>query len=130
MSTVKKIGIWVDNSIANLMEYTTGMIKTITVESEMLKLGLDYNTSYGNPAFAQIYEQKLQSEIYNKLIKMLENCKEVILFGPTYNKVKLYNKLVTDFGFKGTRIAVVKTDEMTKKEQEAFLEERFSKSNL
>ena len=130
MSAVKKIGIWVDNSIANLMEYTTGMIKTITVESDVLKLGLDYNTSYGNPAFAQIYEQKLQSEIYHKLSKMLENCKEVILFGPTYTKVKLYNKLVTDFGFKGTRIAVVKTDKMTKKEQEAFLEERFSKSNL
>ena len=130
MSTVKKIGIWVDYSITNLMEYTAGVVKTVTDESNLVKQCLDYNMGNYNPAMARIYEQNLQSEIYYKLSKLLENCKEVILFGPTYKKVKLYNILVRDFGFKNIRIAVVKTDNMTKPEQEAFLEERFSKSNL
>ena len=130
MSTVKKIGIWVDHSITNLMEYTAGVVKTVTDESNLVKQCLDYNMGNYNPAMARIYEQNLQSEIYYKLSKLLENCKEVILFGPTYKKVKLYNILVRDFGFKNVRIAVVKTDNMTKPEQEAFLEERFSKSNL
>lgn len=126
MTTTKKLGIWMDHSNANLMEFSTGSIETKTIESkfthevkiESLKKG---ETIMHNK------EHHLQSEYYNSLGKIIKNYEGVILFGPTDAKDELFNVLRADHHFEKIIIEVQDADRMTINQQHAFVKEHFSR---
>ncbi len=127
MDTAKNLGIWMDHSSANLMEFTTDPIETKTIESKFTheakeqSLGKSENLMHNK-------EQHQQSEYYRKLGGIIRNYEEVILFGPTDAKLELFNLLRADHLFEKIKIEIKQTDKMTQNQQHAFVREYFSKS--
>ena len=129
MIIAKNIGIWMNHSIAYIMEFTSGLITTITVESKPNLQGNKLGTS-NNESLSFFNDQHIQAEYYKKLEASIHDCKEVILFGPTYAKVKLYHVLRTDNRFAKTKIGVTQAENMTKTQQHEFVINHFSKKRF
>ncbi len=122
----KKIGIWMDHSIANLMEYTVEAIQTKTIIKDTVpKVN---NSNFGKSEnLMHNKEQHQQNEYYERLGEEIKKYNDVILFGPTNAKVELVNMLSEDQHFSGIKIELKQTDQMTENQQHAFVKEFFSK---
>ena len=130
MIITKNIGIWMNHSIAYIMEFTAGLITTITVESNP-DYKLDDKLCFADNNSLSLYkEHYIQTAYYKKLEESISDCSEVILFGPTNAKVKLYNLLRIDKRFAKTNIEVTQAQEMNQSEQLDFVTKHFSKNRF
>ena len=121
----KKIGIWMDHSMAHLMEYSKNPFEIKTIESnftQQQKLN-SFKKGEAHMHNKELYEQ---SKYYKKLIDVVKKYKEVILFGPTNAKEELFNELAADIRFKDVKIQVKQTDKMTARQQHAFVIDFFT----
>jgi stalled ribosome rescue protein Dom34 len=123
--TRKKIGIWMDHSIAHLMEYSNNPFEIKTIESNFTHQE-KVNSFLKGEIHMHNKEQQEQAKYYKKLIDVIKKYKEVILFGPTNAKEELYNVLNADNRFGDVKIQVKQTDKMTQKQQHAFVKDFFS----
>lgn len=127
MKTKKKLGIWMNHSIAHLMEFTANHFEIKTIESKftnkikMQALAKSENLMHNK-------EKQQLSDYYKKLSETIKNYKQVILFGPTNAKVELFDLLSEDFRFLKIKIEIKETDKMTENQQHAFVREYFSKA--
>ena len=125
MTITKKLGIWIDHSSAHLTEFTTGPMKTKTIESDFTfqdrtqTLARSENVMHNK-------EQQRHSEYYKKMGEEITNYQEVILFGPTDAKTELFNLLRADRRYEKIKIEVRQTDKMTEHQQHTFIREYFS----
>ena len=127
MVITKKIGIWMNHSIAYIMEFTAGLITTIIVESDNEK-DKQHTFNLENDNFSQFTkEQIIQTDFYKKMSEQISECQQVILFGPTYAKVNFYHQLKADSRFSKTRIDVTQAQEMNQIQQQDFVTNHFSK---
>lgn len=126
MTTAKNLGIWMDHANANLMEFTTDPIKTITMDSNFTHEDKEQSLGKSENQMHQ-KEQHRQSEYYKKLGETIRKYESVILFGPTDAKVELYNVLRADHRFAKIKIEIKQADKMTENQQHAFVKEYFSK---
>jgi stalled ribosome rescue protein Dom34 len=129
MKKVKRIGIWMDHSSANLMEFTSDPIKTTVIASKFTHQEKEHSLEKGE---SQMHnkEQHQQAEYYNKLGEIIRNYEEVILFGPTDAKTELFNLLRANHLFAKIKIEIQQTDKMTEFKQHEFVKEYFTKSEL
>jgi len=125
MTTAKKMGIWLDHSSANLMEFTKDSIETKIITSEFTHDVKEKSLSNKGEKKMHLKEQNKQNEYYKKLGDTIKNYNDVILFGPTEAKVELFNVLRADRGFSNIKIEVKQTDKMTENQQHAFVKEYF-----
>jgi stalled ribosome rescue protein Dom34 len=125
MTTSKDLGIWMDHSNANLMEYTTDPIeiKTIPSQNETKE-----NSQGSSENATNNKEQHRQSDFYKRLGETIRNYDSIVLFGPTNAKTELYNILKDDHRFAKIKIEVRPADKMTENQQHAFVKEYFSKN--
>lgn len=127
MAQERYLGIWMDHSVAHLMEYTHDPIQTKTIASKFTHqskenaLGKSENLMHNK-------EQYQQSEYYKNLGEVIKNYNEVILFGPTAAKVELLNSLRSDHSFSKIKIEIKQADKMTENQQHAFVKEHFSRN--
>lgn len=126
MEQAKNLGIWMDHSSANLMEFTADPITTRTIESKFTHQVKEHSLSKSEKLMHNA-EQHQQAEYYKKIGDAIRNCEEVILFGPTDAKVELYNILKDDHRFEKTKMRVEQTDKMTENQQHAFVRNYFSR---
>jgi hypothetical protein len=124
-SPVKKLGIWMDHSVANLMEFTTDPIVTKTIYSDTSQQGKDSDISK-NENLAHNKEQHRQAEYYKKIEEEIKHYAEIILFGPTSAKAELFNLISENHHFSKIKIEVKQTDKMTKNQQHAFVKKHFT----
>lgn len=127
METEKKLGIWMDHSIAHLTGLTANTIKTKTITSKFTHEEKEHSLDKGEKNMHN-KEQHQQSEYYKSLSDEIKNYEEVILFGPTDAKVELLNVLRANHLFAKIKIEIKQTDKMTENQQHAFVREHFSKS--
>jgi hypothetical protein len=126
MSTAKCLGIWMDHSMAHLMNYANDRIEARTIESKFtheekaLSLGKSESLMHNK-------EQHEQSEYYKTLLAEIRNYDQVVLFGPTDAKSELANLLKDDHCFEKIAVAVRQADKMTANQMHAFVEEYFHK---
>lgn len=125
MSTVNRIGIWMDHSSAHLMEFTTEPIKSTIIESKFTHQEKEHSMNRSENIMHN-KEQQLQSEYYKKLGESIKNYDEVVLFGPTDAKVELFNTLKSNHLFAKIKIEVKQSDKMTENQKHAFVREYFS----
>ena len=124
MKTDKKLGIWMDNSTAHIIELTTADVETSIVASAFTNeereqtLGKSEHVMHNK-------EQQQQSVYYKKLSDIIAGYDDVLLFGPTNAKAELYNTLKTDQHFKDIKIEVQSADKMTEHQQQAFVKNYF-----
>ncbi len=126
MKTKKHLGIWMDHSIAHLLELNGDSIENKTIIAEVGEQ--DEALSTRDETLIQNKEQNELSGFFNRLSEVIINYDEVLLFGPTNAKTELVNILKSDHHFDEVRIAVKPADKMTVNQQEAFVKEYFNTS--
>ncbi|MES2681321.1 MAG: hypothetical protein V4635_15605 [Bacteroidota bacterium] len=124
METKKQIGVWMDHSIAHVMEPKNSGIITSCVRSEFTNQ-VKQNALHKNENLMHNKEHQLQSAYYHKIMEVIKNHEEVLLFGPTSAKEELSNLLKTDHHFKTVKVEVKHGDKMTENQQHAFVKDHF-----
>lgn len=125
MTQGKKIGIWMDHSNANLMEFTTDQMQTQTLESKFTHDVMEQSLSKGEHLMHNKSQHQL-ADYYKQLGEVIKGYEGVVLFGPTDAKTELHNILKADHHFDKIKIEVKPTDKMTEHQQHAFVKEYFS----
>ncbi|TDE30561.1 MULTISPECIES: hypothetical protein [Flavobacterium] len=127
MKTTKKLGIWMDHSMAHLMEFTSKHFEIETIESKLNNQEKNTNSAKSeNSNFSK--EKKQLFDYYKKIGEAIKNYKRVILFGPTDAKIELFNFLSEDTRFLKIKFEIKDTDKMTENQQHSFVKEYFSRA--
>lgn len=128
MKTTKQLGIWMDHSIAHLMEFKNGNIVSKTIEAETIILQEDIEINWKDETSIQNKEQYNLSHYFKKLINVIKDYDEVLLFGPTEAKSELFNLIDNIHYMDMIKIAIKTTDKMPEDMQQNFVREYFNKS--
>ena len=124
MKTIKRMGIWMDRSVAFLMDLTDKTITEKSILSEFTQKEKE-NSLRKNEIFMHNKEQHQQSGYYKALSDTIRNYQEVILFGPTDAKNELLNLLKADHLFENIKIEIRDSDKMTENQMHDFVREYF-----
>jgi hypothetical protein len=127
MKPTKKLGIWMDHSIAYLMEFTSDPFEIKTIESKFSYKKKMEALARSENLMHQKEDQYLTS-YYKKLAAIIKDYSEVVLFGPTDAKVELSGILREDVGFANIKIEIKETDKMTANQKNAFVNSYFSEA--
>lgn len=125
MKSKKQLGIWMDHSVAYLLELANGKITTKTLEStpafpeQVPDLRL-------NESLMNNKEQNEVSGLFKKISAVIKNYDEVLLFGPTNAKTELFNILKENRHYEKIKIVVKPADKMTDNQQQDFIKEFFN----
>lgn len=124
MEATKKMGIWMDYSMAYLMEFTSNPFEIKTVEST----SFDTTTIHPINKLPILLEKRkrLLFSYYNKIAREINNYDRIILFGPTNAKIEFFDVLSEDERFLKTKIEITNTDQMNPAEQHQFIKTYFS----
>jgi hypothetical protein len=126
MEAIKRLGIWMDHSKANLIEYNT--------ISEPLVIELNYShqnkmADLHHSESGMHHKEKQIQEVYFKKIGVeILKYNQVVLFGPTNAKDELHNYLSKTVQFKDVRFNVLDADKMTDNQQKAYVDSHFNSS--
>ena len=125
MKVANRLGIWMDHSSANLMEFTTEPIETKTIASKFTHQ-IKEDTIHKSEKEMHQKENHQQSEYYHLIGEQIKHFDEVILFGPTSAKTELLNLLKSDHHFDKIKIETKQADKMTETAQHAFVRDYFA----
>ena len=114
------MGIWMDHSIAFLMEVEKKKVVETIVEIEVSALEKDYDSGK-NEKLEYNKGQQFQSNFYKEISESIKNYQDVILFGPTEAKNELLNLLKADHQFDKINIKVQNSDKMNAFEMHEFV---------
>ena len=124
MKNIKKVGIWMDHSIAYVMELKDDVIVENIVALETFQPDNESDLAK-NEKLSQNKEQQLQANYYKKLSEIIKSYQEVVLFGPTEAKNELLNLLKADHLFDNIKFNAVLSDKMSAKQMHDFVKEYF-----
>ncbi|NDP26672.1 MAG: hypothetical protein GZ087_04495 [Flavobacterium sp.] len=126
MKSKNKLGIWMDHSIAYIMEFTSNPFEIKTIESKVSPpKKMEISVISENLMLSK--EQKQLFIYYKKLSQVIKGYKRVLLFGPTNAKVELFDILSEDESFVNIKIEIKETDKMTANQKDDFVKSYFSK---
>lgn len=125
MTAVKKLGIWMDNSAAHLIEFTSSPMQTKVIESSGSSIVSEHGVNK-NENNMHNKEQHRQSDYYKKIGGEILQYDEVVLFGPTNAKSELANMLKEDHRFASIKLEIKSSDKMTENQEHAFVKDYFS----
>jgi len=125
MKTRKRLGIWMDHSIAHLMEFTNKHFEVKTIESKLTNEVKKESLSNSESLLSN-KKKGLLLDYYKKLSEAIKDYEQVILFGPTNAKIEFFDLLSEDIRFLKIKFEIKNTDEMTENQQQDFVQEYFS----
>ena len=125
MKAVKRIGIWMDHTRANVMEFTSDPTETITIISPFTRDQKEAGLRHSEQLMHN-KEQHEEAAYYKQVGEVISGCDEVILFGPTDAKTELFNLMKADRHFENIKIEVKQTDKLTENQQQVFVRDYFS----
>ncbi|MFC4141281.1 hypothetical protein [Pedobacter mendelii] len=120
----KKIGIWMDHSVANLMDYPASPILTRTIECNFTSKAKEEALTRGESTM-HTKEKGEQADYFRELADLIRKYDEVLLFGPTEAKTELYNTFKDNHQFSKIKVEIRPADKMTKNQQHAFVSSYF-----
>ena len=126
MKTKKRLGIWMDHSIAHLIEVENDQMAADTITAKVGEQ--DEPLDKRDETLIQNKEQNELADFFSRISDVIINYDEVLLFGPTNAKTELINKLKEDHHFDDIKIEVKAADKMTKNQLQSFVDEHFSSS--
>lgn len=121
--STKKLGVWMDHTIAYLYEIknksiTSKTIESIFLQSEKQNFGKDESLKHNT-------EQNQDLDFYKRLGEVIKEYAEVFLFGPTNAKKELHNLLKEDAKYNDIKFELETTDNLTENQMQAFVKEHF-----
>lgn len=126
MKINKKVGVYLNYQAAHIIEFANDPLETKTVTSDFTHEEKLETLNKGEKTMHH-KEQHEQAAYFKKLNEAIRDYDEVLLFGPTKAKDELHNILKADTHFDKIDIVVLKTDNMSEKEQQHFVTDFFSK---
>lgn len=124
MKNIKRTGIYMTHSEAHIIEIVNENINISTIESEFTHQDkLDSLTK--SESLMHNKEQHEQAKYYKNLSKVILNCDQVLLFGPTDAKEELFNLISDDHHFNKVQVELKQTDKLTKNQQEVYVNDFF-----
>lgn len=121
----KKLGIWLDNSEAHLIEYkltemsatkiTSGFTHQVKEESLEKSENIMHNK-----------KRQQQAAYFKEIALAIIHYNEILLFGPTEAKIKLAHFFNENKNLTKAKIHIKQTDYMTENQQFAFVKHYFS----
>ena len=124
MDTIKKIAVYMDHFMANIIEYTNSAEAIKTIKSEFNRSEKREILQKGESQM-QNKEQDMELEFYSKLREELLSYDSVLLFGSTNAKTELLNILQADAKFLNVEFTLKNTDKLTENQQIAFVNDCF-----
>lgn len=118
MKKEKKLGIWMDRSIAHVIEFTDQWNDLKIIQS-------NFNDQDKSEFLMHNKQQLLQTGFYRKLEAVILDYDVVLLFGVTNAKTELFNEMQKDHRFTNIRIDVKEAEKMNKVEKIHFLLNHF-----
>ncbi len=125
MKGINRIGIYMDHSIAHLIEFTSNPIETKSITSDFTHV-VKETTLKKSESLMHNKEQHEQADYYKHLGNVILKYEDVVLFGPTQAKEELFNLLKADHHFEKVIMNVHHSDKMTENQQHAFVKEYFT----
>jgi hypothetical protein len=127
MKKAKKLGVWMDHSIAYLMEFTDNPFEIKTIESKIpeVKKELNLAKEFHSP---HNKDKHILYAYYNKIGEAIKNYKQIVLFGPTDAKVELFDVLSEDHRFVKIKVEIKETDKMNLNQQHEFIYKYFAEN--
>lgn len=126
MNTNTHVGVWMDHSIAHIMELAGDKIISHTIENEFSHA--DKQQAAGRSEhLMHNKEQQGQAAFYKKIGEAMKPFREAVVFGPTTAKNELMNRLKAQAGFDSIKMEAIHAGTMTTKEQQAFVRDYFRK---
>jgi ADP-heptose:LPS heptosyltransferase len=126
MKVKKRLGIWMDHTVARLMEYTAENYQVKTIEAEFSAPVNQQNLLHSESA-QHNKDKQAQKAYYKELIEVIKNYEEVVLFGPTAAKTELYNLIRADHRFDAIKIETKPANKMSYEQQHTFIQDYFAK---
>jgi hypothetical protein len=123
MKTIKQLGIWMDDSISNLIELSNDKIVRNTIE---LSPALPEQIEDLDESLMNNKEQNQLTDYFLNLSKVIKEYNEVLLFGPSSTKTELFDRLKEDNQFDEIQIDVLAAEKMNDNQQEAFVRKFFT----
>ena len=124
MKTQKDLGIWMDHSMACLLDAKSDPMTTKTISSSFTHHEKHRIANKGEGHMHNDEQQK-QHAYYKEIGEAIRNYDRVVLFGPTKAKEELFNLLKKDHSFEKIKIEVKHSDKMTENQQHAFVKQYF-----
>jgi stalled ribosome rescue protein Dom34 len=125
MKNTNQLGIWMDHSVASLIEFT---VKPFEVQTILCEFPLEEK----NTSPTKKYELKTRSnraalnKFYNKIGKAIVKYDKVVLFGPFDAKIEFFDFLSEDERFLKLKIEIKDADNMDVNQQHSFIKEYFT----
>jgi stalled ribosome rescue protein Dom34 len=122
MENTNQIGIWMDHSIAYLMEFNT-----MPFEIQIIECDLTVDEKKSNPYRKKTKNRdiKRKYKYYNQIGNAIINYDKIILFGPSEAKIDFFDTLSEDERFYKLKIEIKETDKMNVNQQHAFITQYF-----
>ena len=123
METKNNLGIWMDHSIAQLININS------TNKSRAINSKFTSDTKEEALIRSEILmhnkRQQMHEKFYEEIGSEILKYNHILLFGPTNAKVELHNYLNKDLHFKDIKIDIEPADKMTDNEKDAFVKNHF-----
>ncbi|HLO43405.1 MAG TPA: hypothetical protein VK175_03660 [Leadbetterella sp.] len=129
MTKATLLGIWMDHTEANLMEYSSDQMVTNTIKSKFTEEVKEESLNKGERGM-HAKEKQLKANYYKEIAKEIQNCAGVLIMGPGTAKTELVNTLKEDHHFDKIKIEVQQSFKMTENQQHAYVNEYFSKQYI
>lgn len=120
MKTKRKLGVWMDHSIAHLMEISHEPFEVTTIESDFQKQPVK------KASMTYTKTNQLQLKYYRKISQAIKDFYYVVLFGPSDAKLELFDLLAEDESFLKMKIEIKETDEMNPRQKHEFVMKYFA----
>lgn len=124
MEKRKRLGIWMDDLDAHLMDFKTDIIELNTIESTFVH---PEKFEEEDKRKRQAKEKREYNKFHKDLSETIKYYDEVIIFGSSESKKTLVNILSSDEKFSHIKIAVKDIENLTESQQHNFVKEFFLK---
>ena len=125
MKTTKKLGIWMDYSTANLIEYKLDSYEIKSINSGFLDHEKNEVLDNSESLINHNKNQQL-SNYFRRIGEQIKEYNELVLFGSTNAKIELHAILKEEKPFQNIKIEIKNTDKMTDNQKKYFVKSYFS----
>ena len=126
MKIEKKIGIYLDHSQAQFVNYHNDSENLETIDSDFTHFEKGKTLSKSENVMHNKEQQELGT-FYKKIAKAILEFDDVVLFGPTDAKAELFNHLRSDHKFDKIKMEVKSSDKLSENQKNEFVKDHFDK---
>lgn len=126
MKNTNQLGLWMDDSVAYLMQFTTKPFEIQTIVSEFL-IEEKKSTLFKSKESISSFKAITLNKHFNKIGKEILKYEKIILFGPSEAKFNFFDFLSEDERFLKLKIEIKDADKMNVNQQHDFINEYFGK---